>query len=103
MRDDIRRYRVAGTFEELNRKYEATLAARQNKIDKLTAKIKELEKSLQQYETFVGAKGLVNAFREFIRPKSIIKQLKGKEEELKVQKRGEKSKTVNRRDEDICI
>ncbi len=39
----LRRYRAAGTFEELNRKYEVTLAARQNKIDKLTEKIKELE------------------------------------------------------------
>ena len=88
----LRRYRVAGTFEELNRKYEVTLAAKQNKIDKLTEKIKELEKSLQQYEAFVGAKGLVNAFKEFLRPKSIIKQLKGTEQELKVQKRGEKNK-----------
>ena len=67
----IARYRVAGTFENLRKEYNRNLSEKQNSLDKALKQIKTLKDKLKKYDSFLGAKGLVEVFAEFIRPKSV--------------------------------
>ncbi len=87
----ISRYRVAGTFENLNEQYVSELMKKQRIIDKLTGQVKDLKAKVKQYMDFLGIRGLVEAFAEFIRPKSMREQLEIKKEEVR---REQKDKTV---------
>ena len=71
----VTRYRVAGTFENLSKKYESDLNAKQKTIDKLNGQIKTLKTKIKQCTEFLKAHGLLETFREFIRPKTIHEQL----------------------------
>ena len=67
----IARYRVAGTFENLSKEYNRNLSEKQNFLDKALKQIKSLKDKLKKYDSFLGEKGLVEVFAEFIRPKSV--------------------------------
>ena len=77
----LERYGMAATFESLYRKYENMAWWNQNKINDLTKQISELKSKVAQLTRFIEAKGLVEAFKEFIKPKerSVMKTIKEKQ------------------------
>lgn len=44
-------------------------------IDRLSTQVKTLRSKVKQYEVFLDLRGLVDAFREYIRPKTVQEQL----------------------------
>ncbi len=76
-----------GTLKNLNIAYERELSAMEKSIIKLKEQEKNLKAKLKQYELFIDVKGLVDAFKEFIRPKTIQEQLEEKKAVVKSQKK----------------
>ncbi|MDD6796660.1 MAG: plasmid recombination protein [Clostridia bacterium] len=66
---------TAGTFSLLNEAYDKDLRRMQAVIDKLTGKVKSLTERISEYDNFMKIKGLLEEFKEFIRPKSIAEKL----------------------------
>ena len=93
----ISRYRVAGTFENLSRKYETELSAKQEKNKKLTEQIDTLKAKIKQHTDFLGKRGLLEAFAEFIRPKSIRERLESHKREMGKGKDNSKVQTIERK------
>ena len=86
----ISRYRVAGTFENLNRQYASVIEAKDKTIAGLKEQISSLKSKVREFTDFVSEHGLMEAFREFIRPKSMKEKLeigKLKSREMESQKR----------------
>ena len=65
----------AGTLKNLNMAYEKELSAMKKTIDRLSVQVKTLRSKVKQYEAFLDLRGLVDAFKEFIRPKTMQEQL----------------------------
>ena len=82
----------SGTLKNLNLAYERELSVMQKSIIKLREQEKTLKAKLKQYELFVEIKGLVDAFKEFIRPKTIQEQLDEKKAEVELQKKAKTPK-----------
>lgn len=100
----LAKYRVAGTFENLNEAYSRELAIKQRKIDKLTGQINEFKEKVSQFTKFLGLKGLTKAFEAFIRPKSIRGKLEFKQEVCDKRRRISKSfETDRKKKHDIAI
>ena len=59
--------------------------------------------SIQQYDKFLNVKGLVEEFKEFVRPKSIKERMEDKQKRVETQKKQTVMKHVSRRKEDIAI
>ena len=84
------KYRVAGTFENLNRQYANAIETKDKTIAGLREQISSLKSKLREFTDFVSERGLMEAFKEFIRPKSMKEKLeieKQKSRELETQKR----------------
>ena len=77
----------SGTLKNLNLAYERELSVMQKSIIKLREQEKNLKAKLKQYELFVEIKGLVDAFKEFIRPKTIKEKLDENKTIVESQKR----------------
>ena len=77
----------SGTLKNLNLAYEREVSIMQKSIIKLREQEKNLKAKLKQYELFVEIKGLVDAFKVFIRPKTIQEQLEEKKAEVELQKK----------------
>lgn len=88
----ISRYRVAGTFENLNEAYSRELSIKRNKIDKLNEQLSGFKAMLKKYKDFIGIHGLVEAFEEFIKPKGIRDKLE--ESKKTVAENSRKKKTI---------
>ena len=82
----------AGTLKNLNLAYERELSVMEKSIIKLKEREKTLKVKLKQYELFVEIKGLVDVFKEFIRPKTIQEQLEEKKAEVELQKKAKTPK-----------
>ncbi len=67
------RYRAAGTFERLYNDYYGKSYSLQLTVNRLKEHIEELTVKLKQLTSFIEAKGLVAAFKEFLKPKPITK------------------------------
>ena len=93
----------AGTLKNLNMAYEKEISVMKKKIDKVSAQIKTLRSKVKQYETFLDLRGLVDAFMEYIRPKTVQEKL---DEKKAIVKKGKevkvREKDVNKR-HDIAI
>ena len=86
----ISRYRVAGTFENLNRQYASAIEAKDKTIAGLREQISSLKSKIREFTDFVSEHGLMEAFKEFIRPKSMKEKLeigKQKSKEMEMQKK----------------
>jgi len=72
------RYKVAGTFEKLYQDYYGKCYSLQLTVNSLRARIDELTIKVKQLTSFIEAKGLVEAFKEFLKPKPklIVETLK---------------------------
>ena len=66
---------ASGTLEKLNEAYDRDIDLMQGKIDKLTTQVKTLKDKLEKCEAFVKAKGFLEEFVEYLRPKKIEEQL----------------------------
>ena len=55
-------------------------------IDDLKAQLKTWKNKIQQYDKFLNVKGLVEEFKEFVRPKSIKERMEAKQKTVKTQK-----------------
>ena len=64
----------------------------QKSIIKLKEREKIIQAKLKQYELFIDVKGLVDAFKEFIRQKTIKEQLDEKKAEVELQKKAKTPK-----------
>ena len=69
---------ASGTLEKLNEAYDRDIDLMQGKIDKLTSQIQILKDKLSKTETFLKLKGLLEEFKESLKPKSVKSELKEK-------------------------
>ena len=76
-----------GTLKNLNAAYERELSIKEKTIQRLKEQEKVFKTKLKQYELFIDMKGLVDAFKEFIRPKTIKEQLDEKKIIVESQKK----------------
>lgn len=86
----ISRYRVAGTFENLNRQYASAIEAKDKTIAGLKEQVSSLKSKVREFTDFLSEHGLMEAFKEFIRPKSLKEKLeigKRKSREMEIQKK----------------
>ena len=68
----------SGTLEKLNEAYDRDIDLMQGKIDKLTGQIQILMDKLSKTEAFLKLKGLLEEFKESLKPKSVKSELKEK-------------------------
>lgn len=76
----------AGTLKNMNRAYEKELSVMKKTIDRLSAQVKTFKSKVKQYEAFLDLRGLVDAFVEYIRPKTVQEQLAEKKAIVKKEK-----------------
>ena len=67
------RYKVAGTFERLYNDYYGKSYSLQLSVNRLRERVNELTVRVKHLTDFIETKGLVAAFKEFLKPKPIIK------------------------------
>ena len=90
----LERYKVAGTFEKLYQDYYGKSYSLQLTVNSLKERVQELNAKVRELTSFIEAKGLVAAFKEFLKPrlKSIVETLK--ENKVKVETRKEQQRKV---------
>lgn len=71
----VTRYRVSGTFENLNRQYVRILESKDKKIDELTNEIQKLKGLYAKCQEFLKSHNLLDIFKEFMSPKSVREKL----------------------------
>lgn len=93
---------TAGTLARLNEDYDKDLGRMQAVIDKLTGRVKNLTERISEYDNFMKIKGLLEEFKEFIRPKSIAEKLQKNKQVVAIQ---EPDKVQRKRDKkhDVAI
>ena len=69
----------------------------------MMVQVKKWKDKVLQYDKFLNVKGLVEEFKEFVRPKSIKERMEAKQKTVKTQKQEQKMKPVQRRKKDIAI
>lgn len=72
----IARYQLTDTLERLYHQYEFEARSLKAKITDLKGEIAYLKKKVQQFTDFIEAKGLVEAFKEFLNPKKTIEKVR---------------------------
>ena len=70
----------AGTLKNLTMAYEKEISAMKKIIDRLSVQVKTFKSKVKQHEAFLDLRGLVDAFVEYIRPKTVQEQLAEKKE-----------------------
>ena len=81
-----------GTLKNLNIAYERELSIKEKAIQRLKEQEKVLKIKLKQYELFIDVKGLVEVFKDFIRPKTFREQMDEKKAIVELQKKVNASK-----------
>ena len=100
----VTRYRVSGTFENLNRQYVRILESKDKKIDELTNEIQKLKDLYAKCQEFLKIHNLLDMFKEFIRPKTVREKLViGKEMIADTDRKQTKVKSISERKWDIAI
>lgn len=94
---------ASGTLEKLNEIYDWELEHMQGIIDDLMVQVKTWKDKVLQYDKFLNVKGLVEEFKEFVRPKSIKERMEANQKTVKTQKQEQEMKPVQRRKKDIAI
>lgn len=65
----LTRYKLTETLERLYNYYYGKYTAQQGLIQELKSEISSLNNKIRQFTNFIEAKGLVEAFKEFIAPR----------------------------------
>lgn len=81
----VEKYKMARTFERLYKDYYGRYSALELTVQNLRQTIADLTGKVRQFESFIAAKGLVAAFKEFLqpKPKSVIKTLRDNQEKVR--------------------
>ena len=82
---------------------ERELSIKEKTIQRLKEQEKVLKTKLKQYELFIDVKGLVGAFKEFIRPKTIQEQLEEKKAVVESQKKVKTTKVDLKKEYDRVV
>ena len=93
----------SGILKNLNTAYEKELTLMEKTIHRLKEQEKNLKAKLKQYELFIDVKGLVDAFKEFIRPKNIRERLDEKKVVVESQKKVKTSKVNLKKEYDRVV
>ena len=72
----LTRYKLADTLERLYGDYRSKVSVQESVIETLKIEIAELKVRVKQLTGFIEAKGLVEAFKEFLTPKPIKEKLR---------------------------
>lgn len=72
----IARYKLADTLERLYHDYESKTRTLKIRVDELKAEVAFLKDKVQKFTDFIEAKGLVEAFKEFLNPQKAIEKIK---------------------------
>ena len=100
----VTRYRVSGTFENLNRQYVRILESKDKKIDELTNEIQKLKDLYAKCQEFLKSHNLMDMFKAYIRPKTVREELVIGREKVKVNDRtNTKVKSITDKKCDIAI
>lgn len=100
----LSKYRVAGTFENLNRQYAGAIEAKDKTIAGLREQISSMKSKLREFTDFVSERGLMEAFKEFIRPKSMKEKLEiGKQKSKEMETQKKKLTVISDKKHDIAI
>ena len=85
----LERYTVAGTFEKLYQDYYGKSYSLQLTVNSLKERVQELNVKVRQLTSFIEEKGLVAAFKEFLKPKpkSIVEALKENKAKIEARKK----------------
>ncbi|MCR5201371.1 MAG: plasmid recombination protein [Saccharofermentans sp.] len=70
------RYKKTGTFESLYEQYYGECYSQKIVIQELRTKVQNLTTKVKQLTSFIEEKGLIEAFKEFLQPKSVMAKLK---------------------------
>ena len=93
----------AGTLKNLNMSYEKELSAMKKTIDRLSAQAKTFKSKINQYEAFLNLRGLVDAFMEYIRPKTMQERLAEKKAIVEKKKKIRVQEVDVKKKHDIAI
>lgn len=100
----VTRYRVSGTFENLNWQYVRILESKDKKIDELINEIQKLKDLYVKCQEFLKSHNLMDMFKEFIRPKTVREKLViGKEKVAENDRTNTKVKSITDKKCDIAI
>lgn len=100
----ISRYRVTGTFENLNRQYLKIIESKDKKIEELTNELQKLKDLYMKCREFLENHNLLDKFKEFIRPKTVREKLAINKETVKADENEHtKIKRISKRKHDIAI
>ena len=72
----IEKYKAAKTYEVMYESYYAKYTKQQSIIQNLEATLQDLTNKIKQFTSFIEAKGLVAAFKEFLNPPKVIEKVK---------------------------
>ena len=92
-----------GTLKNLNTAYERELSIKEKTIQLLKEQEKVLKIKLKQYELFIDVKGLVEVFKDFIRPKTFREQMDEKKAIVELQKKVNASKENLKKEYDRVV
>ena len=87
----------------LNEAYDKDLGRMQAVIDKLTGRIKNLTERISEYDNFMKIKGLLEEFKEFIRPKSIAEKLQKNKQVVEIREPNKVQRRRGDKKHDIAI
>ena len=94
---------TAGTLARLNEAYDKDLGRMQAVIDKLTGRINTLTERISEYDNFMKIKGLLEEFKEFIRPKSIAEKLQKNKQVVEIREPNKVQRRRGDKKHDIAI
>ena len=93
----------AGTLKNLTMAYEKEISVMKKTLDRLSAQVKTLRSKVKQYETFLDLRGLMDAFVEYIRPKTVQEQLAEKKAIVEKEKGRRMQEVDVKKKHDIAI
>ena len=100
----ISRYRVSGTFENLNKQYVNAIETKDKTIDGLRKQIVSLKNEMKGFTDFLSEYSLIDIFKEFIRPKTLKEKLEiSKRKSSKMEQQKKKLTAITDKKNDIAI
>ena len=93
----------AGSLKNLTMAYEKEVSAMKMTIDRLSVQVKTLRSKVKQYEAFLDLRGLVDAFMEYVRPKTVQEQLTEKKTLVEKEKGRRMQEVDVKKKQDIAI
>lgn len=90
-------------MKNLNMAYEKEVSAMKKTIDRLSTQVKTLRSKVKQYEVFLDLRGLVDVFREYIRPKTVQEKLDEKKAIVEKEKERRMQEVNVKKKHDIAI